>query len=83
MPSSAGTIESMVLHTLLLHGGAPANLLEALLPYDRIDIRWALSQLLESKLVKKAAGDIWHVTLLGYPAVRQHMEDEGYLVDPF
>ena len=39
----------------------------ALLPFNRNDIRMALSQLSESKLVKMTAGDTWQVTHLGYP----------------
>jgi hypothetical protein len=82
-PHSAGTTESLILHTLLLHDGAPAELLELLLPLSHSQIRRALHQLQEANLVKLTADDHWRITLLGYPAVRGFIENEGYLVDAF
>ncbi|UCG23204.1 MAG: hypothetical protein JSW55_13715 [Chloroflexota bacterium] len=82
-PHTAGTTESIILHTLLLHDGAPAELLELLLPLSHSQIRHALHQLREVNLVKLTADDHWRITLLGYPAVRGFMENEGYLVDAF
>ena len=83
MPHSAGTNESIILHTLLLHGGATAELLELLLPLSHNQVRHALHQLMEVNLVEIKDDNRWRVTLLGYPAVRQFMENEGYLVDAF
>jgi hypothetical protein len=83
MPLAAGATESIVLHTLLLHGAATAGLLEVLLPYSHNEIRYALHQLAAAQLIKITANETWRVTFFGYPAVRQHMEDEGYLVDAF
>jgi hypothetical protein len=83
VPHATGIVESTLLHALLLHGGATAGLLEMLLPFEHNEIRYALHQLAEARLAKITAGDRWQVTLLGYPAVRQHMENEGYLVDAF
>ena len=80
---STSTAESIVLHTLLLHGGATADLLELLLPFSHNEIRHAMHQLMAAKLVKITADGRRQVTLLGYPAVRQYMENEGYLVDAF
>ena len=83
VPQFGGVVESTVLHTLLLHGGATAGLLELLLPFGHNEIRHALHQLVGARLVRLAAGGRWQVTLFGYPAVRQFMEDEGFLVDTF
>jgi hypothetical protein len=83
VPHSAGTTESILLHTLLLHDGATAELLELLLPLSHNQVRHALHQLMEVNLVEIKADNRWQVTLLGYPAVRQFMENEGYLVDAF
>ena len=77
------TTESIILHTLLLHDGAPAEVLELLLPLSHSQIRHALHQLREGNLVKLTDDDHWRITLLGYPAVRGFMENEGYLVDAF
>ena len=83
VPQLAGTTESIILHTLLLHGGATAELLELLLPFSHNQVRHTLHQLMEVNLVEIKDENHWQVTLLGYPAVRQFMENEGYLVDAF
>lgn len=83
VPQSAGTTESIILHTLLLHGGATAELLEMLLPFSHNQVRHTLNQLMDIDLVEVKAGNQWRVTMVGYPAVRQFMENEGYLVDAF
>jgi hypothetical protein len=76
VPQSAGTTESIILHTLLLHGGAKAELLELLLPLSHNQVRHTLHHLQELGLVEIKAGNHWQVTLLGYPAVRQFMAPE-------
>lgn len=83
LPRSAGTTESIILQTLLLHGGATAELLEYLLPLSHNQVRHALHELMEANLVEIEANNRWRVTMLGYPPVRQFMENEGYLVDTF
>jgi hypothetical protein len=83
LPRSAGTTESIILQTLLLHGVATAELLELLLPLSHNQVRHTLHQLMEVNLVELKADNRWQVTLLGYPTVRQFMENEGYLVDTF
>ncbi len=83
VPNSTGTTESIVLHTLLLHSGTTSELLEILLPFSHNQIRRALHQLSADHLAKVTADGCWRVTLLAYPAVRQYMENEGYLVDAF
>jgi hypothetical protein len=80
---STGTTESLILHTLLLHGGATPDLLELLLPFSHNELRHALHRLVSARLVKTMADGRRQVALLGYPAVRQYMKNEGYLVDAF
>ncbi|ADJ28584.1 hypothetical protein [Nitrosococcus watsonii] len=70
-----------ILHTLLLHGPLPASLLIELLPLSGFEIRQVLTYL-EHRSFLISAQEQWQLTPLGYPAVRQALEDEGYLVDP-
>ncbi len=83
VPRLAGTADSIILHTLLLHGGATTGVLELLLPLSHNQVRQTLHQLMEWMLVENKPDGRWQVTLAGYPAVRQFMENEGYLVDAF
>lgn len=80
VPSDLGRPEAFVLHTLLIHNGLPADLLPVLLPFAPSVISQSLDRLNAAGLVKFEA-DLWRVTLLGYPAVRQYLYYEDYLVD--
>jgi hypothetical protein len=82
LPRGTDTAELLLLHTLLLHDGLPADLLDALLPFSSGDIRQRLYRLRSGGLVKEEEG-LWRVTLLGYPAVRTALSDEDNLVDAF
>jgi hypothetical protein len=77
-----GAAELLVLHTLLLHDGLPAQILDLLLPFSPGDIMQRLYRLRSGGLVKLEDG-LWRVTLLGYPSVRAALSDEDYLVDAF
>jgi hypothetical protein len=83
VPPLAGNVEPMVLHALLLHDGASVQLLDFLLPYSNNEIRHAIAILAKAGLVYVDAHKTCKVTLLGYPAVRRFMRNEGYLVDAF
>lgn len=82
VPSPLGTDECFVLHTLLLHGGMTAELLADLLPLSYNQVRRILHFFAESELLTKQQ-ESWRVALLAYPAVRQFLAQEGYLVDDF
>lgn len=82
VPVEAGTDESLVLHAILLHGGASAQLIASLLPLSDNEVRRILQACWEWGLVEKNH-ETWYVTLLGYPNVRQFLAMEGYLVDNF
>jgi hypothetical protein len=71
---------AFVLHTLLLHNGAAAELLTELLPNMGRQILPALQDLQAAGVVEQQQR-VWRVTALGYPAVRAFLKDEGYLVD--
>jgi hypothetical protein len=82
IPRGTGTAELLLLHTLLLHDGLPADILDQLLPFSLGDIAQRLYRLRSEGLVKRE-NSLWRVTLLGYPAVRAALSEEDYLVDAF
>ena len=70
----------MVLHTLLIHGGLWRQILPQLFPLSPMEIFEYLYLLEASGLVESDQG-FWRVTPVGYPAVRQALQSEGYLTD--
>lgn len=73
---------TVVLHTLLLHGGMQSEVLPQLLPLSANEIMQAVQTLQSAGLVE-AIDDRWRVSALGYPVVRQVLKEEGYLTDGF
>lgn len=82
VPAWAGTQELFVLHALMLHRGLTADLLAEILPYSDNQVRQILYRLRNADLVNNVQ-ETWRVTLMAYPAVRQFLASEGYLVDAF
>ncbi len=82
MPNGLGTNESLVLHTILLHGGASATLIADLTPLSHNEVRRILQMFLHRNLLEKNE-DNWQVSLSAYPTVRGYLANEGYLVDEF
>jgi hypothetical protein len=80
LPASAGHHEAFVLHALLFHNGLPLDLLGELLPLSPGQVTETLCRLEAGRLVASQNG-LWWVSPLGYPAVRQFLEANGYLVD--
>jgi hypothetical protein len=80
LPSSADRHDLMLLHSLLLHDGLPAGVLDRLLPLSLGAVMERLYRMRAAGLVKTENG-LWRITLLGYPAVRRAMADEDMLVD--
>lgn len=72
--------DDMVLHTLLMHGGLAQELVGTVLPFAPDDILASLDFLSRHELIVRR-DNLWQVTLLGYPDVRKHLQNEGYLVD--
>ena len=71
-----------VLHTLLLHAGLPISELTRLLPLSPAEVMRAIHILRNAGLIQ-AEGQHLQVSPLGYPAARQILSQEGYLVDAF
>lgn len=69
-----------VLHTLLLHNGLPSRVLAQVLPFPESQIKNIL-RLLQAAGVVVSDQDIWRVAAKAYPAVREFLRYEGYLVD--
>jgi len=82
VPAATTRSDLLVLHTLLLHGGLPDPLLTELLPFATTVILRSLQRLRACGLLEEFNGR-WRVTRLGYPAVRQFLRSDGYLVDAF
>lgn len=82
IPGHLGTNESLVLHTILLHGGASATLIADLTPLSHNEVRRILQLFWRANLLEKEE-ELWQVPLLAYPAVRSFLANEGYLVDEF
>lgn len=80
VPVNTSRDELFLLHLLLLHDGLTAQSIPHLLPCAAAGIMQGMDRLRTAGLVKIEDG-IWRVTLLGYPAVRQYLYDEDYLVD--
>jgi hypothetical protein len=70
----------LVLHALLLHSGLTGQVLPELLPLTPTEIMETLHLLKAAGLLTEEQG-FWRVAPLGYPAVRQYVKKEGYLID--
>ena len=82
LASGAGRDEAFLLHTLLLHNGLPLKLMQRLLPLSPSQVMETLFRLEDSGLAVR--GDtVWQVAPRGYPAVRQFLQGNGYLIDQF
>lgn len=82
IPPGIARSETIILHTLLLHAGLPEESILRILTFPADEITRGLTHLAAHGLIKHEKG-IWRVSLSGYPAVRQHLYNEGYLVDAF
>ena len=80
VPASIGRDEAFILHTLLLHNGLPLDVLKLLFsPRQVMENIYCLEQ--EGLVGPKDT--VWQVTAEGYPAARQFLQNNGYLVDQF
>ncbi|NEX11942.1 MAG: hypothetical protein C1942_04475 [Prosthecochloris sp.] len=82
VPSQNVHDSAILLHTILLHGSLDVGLLHRLLPRMHTTPDAVLSLLEERGLVEEGDGTV-SVSARGYPAVRQFLKSEGYLVDAF
>ena len=82
LPSASDHCHLFILHSLLLHSGLPTDILVRLLPFSPAEVTMSLHGLRSAGLIEQRE-EFWRVTALGYPAVRQTLKSEGYLVDYF
>lgn len=82
LPIAAGCDEAFVLQTLLLHNGLTFDVLKQLLPMPPNQVLETIYRLEEDELVNQE-DTVWQVTARGYPAVRQFLATNNYLVDQF
>ena len=78
MPEGFEREHGFLLHTILLHGGLHADMLETVLPFSRFEISRYISFLGWSELIKIQEGFL-RVTPFSFPAVREYLKGEGYL----
>jgi hypothetical protein len=82
LSAGAGRDEAFVLHALLLHNGLTLDVLQQILPLSSSQVMETIFLLEDTALVARH-DTVWQVTRLGYPAVRQFLQTNGYLVDQF
>jgi hypothetical protein len=84
LPSLAGIStrdrDLFVLHTLLLHNGLTSRVLADVLPFPESQIK-SILQVLRIAGIVVSDQDNWRVAASAYPAVRNFLQSEGYLVD--
>jgi hypothetical protein len=82
IPAGSNQDMAFVLHCLLLHNSLPVDLLVELLPLTRGVVTSTLI-LLESAHLVEEKNNAWRVSASGYPAVRQFLKSNDYMVDQF
>ncbi|MBD3641294.1 MAG: hypothetical protein HUJ18_09910 [Marinobacter sp.] len=84
MPQSSDRSIGFILHALLLHDGLEAERITLVTGVGEPELELALSRLSRADVVGLGeASGRWHVTPLGYPTVRRHLQSWGYPVDAF
>lgn len=82
LPPDVGRDQAFVLHALLLHNGLPPTLLQQLMPLSPSQTAETIFQLKAAELIVVEDEGL-RVSPRGYPAVRQFLKSNGYLVDQF
>lgn len=82
VPRTIERIHNIILHTVLLHGGLEPDLLAAVLPFARHELRQRVGELVRQGLLEERKGEVAMV-VAAYPAVRDHLDTEGFLIDGF
>jgi hypothetical protein len=72
--------ELFILHVLLLHNSLTTQHIIQLLPLTAFEVMRVLDQMANAGLLENFK-DKWHIAPLGYPAVREALEQEGFLID--
>ena len=77
LPADTGDVATLLLHTLLIHGGLDDQALRYVLPFsdhEALNARFSLAQ--------RGILSGWQVAPLCYASVRQLLASRNYLVDP-
>ncbi len=82
LPDGTGDDEAIILHTLLLHNGLPVELLQQLVPLSSNQVLEILFRLEASGIVIQQNDD-WRISPRGYPAARQLLQMNSYMLDHF
>lgn len=82
LPSDSKIEKGLILHSLLIHNGLPYEILKELLTLSPNQIMETLIILEEAEILSEMDGK-WTVKPAGYPAVREFIQSNDYLVDQF
>lgn len=84
LPQGKTSVVGFVLHGLLLHNGLDVPSLEVVTGVSVYELSLVLSRLERAEIVRcDQVDERWHVTPIGYPTVRRHLQSWGFPVDPF
>ncbi|WP_246069520.1 hypothetical protein [Marinobacter piscensis] len=84
IPQSKTSVMGFVLHGLLLHNGLDVASLEVVTGVPAYKLSLVLSRLERAEIVRcDQVDERWHLTPIGYPTVRRHLQSWGFPVDPF
>ena len=81
LPADTGDVATLLLHTLLIHGGLDDQALRYVLPFsdhETLNARFSLAQ----RGILSGQEGRWQVAPLCYASVRQLLASRNYLVDP-
>ncbi len=76
------TPQLLLAHNLLLHDGLDFEQLTDVLPFNATECGQALSALTNIGLIEQQSNQ-WRVSAAAYPAIRQLLKNQGYLIDGF
>ncbi|MGS2744374.1 hypothetical protein ACU6TU_12395 [Halomonas sp. LS-001] len=80
LPADTGDVATLLLHTLLIHGGLDDQALGHVLPFSHHEALNARFSLARQGILRDYQGR-WQVAPLSYASVRQLLESRHYLVD--
>lgn len=84
LPQSRERTVGFVLHALLLHDGLDETGLELVTGVSAHQLSHSLSRLARAEIIaRREYSGHWHVTALGYPTTRRHLQSWGFPVDAF
>lgn len=80
LPADTSDVATLLLHTLLIHGGLDDQALGHVLPFSHHEALSARFSLTRQEILVNAEGR-WQVAPLSYSSVRQLLESRHYLID--